>query len=152
MKRFFVFILVCVFYFSSINSLAGEESLTKLENELLTYVVKSMQSSAIQYHTYNDELKLFNHLSSIKIAITSLAYAMVLTPEGKIIAHGDPLKINEKHNDQFAKKVLENRNDSKVFMQKLILDERDILEFSLPVYSSEPREYLGAVRLAIYLN
>jgi hypothetical protein len=152
MKKSYIIIFVFFICISSINSNANETPLTKLEDDLLKYVIESMQSSVVDYYKYDDQIKLFEHLNHINSAITSLSYAMVLSPDGKIIAHNDILKLSSKVNDEATKKVLDNRDESYVLIQNLKLDNRDVLEISLPVYSVEPRKYLGAVRLGIYLN
>jgi hypothetical protein len=84
---------------------------------------------------------------------SSFAYSMVIDPEGKVIAHSHPSKAIYKLDDEVTKKVLAYRNPSEIFIQKVKLDNRNALDFSLPVFSSSERsEYLGAVRLAMYLD
>ena len=78
---------------------------------------------------------------------------MVLSSDGKTLAHSEPVESGKILDDIVTKKVLEYRDPSEILTQKLKMENRDVLDFSLPVFSSsEPVEYLGAVRFAIFLN
>ena len=153
MQKILISILVCIIYFTTINCVANENQLTKLENELLNYVMGTLQSSAIENIETKNDLEMFAVVISLKNTISSSAYAMVLNPNGTILAHNIPAETEKIPDDKVTKKVLENRDITDMLVQKVKLDNRDVLDFSLPVFSSsKPREYLGAVRFAIYLN
>ena len=146
-------VLVCIISFSSINCTSNENQLTKLENELLDGIILSLRFSAEERIQADEDLQMYTQLKLLSDEISSSAYAMVLKPDGSIFVHNIPAKMNKKLDDEATKKVLENRDYSEVLTQKLKLDNRDVIELSLPVFSSfNSGEYIGAVRFAIYLN
>ncbi len=153
MQKILISVLVCIIYFSAINCVANEKQLTKLENELLNYAIFSLRSSTIDNIRSKNDLYIFRDLKSIENTMSSLAYAMVLNPDGTILAHNIPAETEKIPDDEVTEKVLENRDISEVLIQKLKVDNRDVFDISLPLFSSsEPAEYLGSVRIAIFLN
>jgi hypothetical protein len=156
MRKILISISVSIIYFSAINCIANEKQLTKFENELLNYAICSLQSLTIENISNNNDLKMFMDLNLLSSTISSLAYAMVLDSDGKILVHNNSEKLLKKLDDEATKKVLENRNFSEVLIQKLKLklnNDRDVLDLSLPLFSSpDAKEYFGAVRFAISLN
>jgi len=124
--------------------------LSKLEREFMESKIKSMQSIASSCIENNNALELFESAMTPK-EMPSIAYAMVILPDGKVIAHRVALEAGKILKDEVTKKVLEYRNSSEILIQELKFNNRDVLEYSLPVFSStSPGKYIGAVRLAIY--
>lgn len=154
MQKILISVLVCIIYFSTINCTANEKQLTKLESELLNCIMASLNYSVKENIKNGDQLGMFLQLEILNGTISSLAYAMVLNPDGEILAHNIPEKASEKLDDAATKKVLEYRDISEVLIQKLKLNNnRDVLDISMPLISSDDsKEYIGAVRIAIYVN
>ena len=110
--------------------------------------VQSFSQVAREAILMNDDTDMINYVGLFKRS-PDIDYAMVLTPEGKIIVHTDPLLINKILDDESSKKALAYRARQTPLPQKLTqADGKEVIDLSLPIMIGiNPAEFRGVVRI-----
>lgn len=141
------------------NTCSDQQKLTNLESELLSALIVNFQNIAegsINSDQSGNVLFLLKHIAHIEASVTSaLAYAMVIDPEGKIIAHnmlGNLYSEGQKLDDQITRKVLANNDSQKPYFQFFVSENgENLIDISLPVMKEEDGSVPeGFVRIGIF--
>jgi hypothetical protein len=140
------------------NSCSEKEKLTNLEAELLSALIVNFQNIAegsVDTNEPGNVLFLLKHIAHIEASVTnSLAYAMVIDPQGQIVAHnmlGNSFSEGQKLNDEITKKVLANVDSQKPSFHFIeSKDGENLIDISLPVLNEIDKTKIEAfVRIGI---
>ncbi len=150
-----VIFIILLLIFSGINCSDNNE-LTSLEYEFIEALIANFQMIAETYAESPDMYDaqyLPRHIAHLQASVPkSFVYAMVIDPEGTILAYG---KSNNDQilssDDAITKEAMAYRDHLKPLIQYLTLnDGRRAMDISLPLLgASDPPEFYGVVRLAI---
>jgi hypothetical protein len=138
---------------------ADQQKLTQLETELLSALIVNFQNVAqgsVDPDQSGNVLYLLKHIAHIKATVTtSLAYAMVIDNEGRIVAHnllGKLYSVDQKMDDEITKKVLAYEDPQKPYLQYYLSENgKSMIDISLPVMPEEEGSSPeGFVRIGIF--
>jgi hypothetical protein len=141
------------------NACSDQQKLTNLESELLSALIVNFQNIAegsVNTDQAGNVLFLLKHIAHIEASVTSaLAYAMVIDPEGRIIAHntlGNTYSEGQKLDDEITRKVLTYNDSQKPYFQFFVSENgENLIDISLLVMTEEDEsEPEGFVRIGIF--
>ena len=148
-------LIILLLIFSGINC-SDKNELTDLEYEFIEALIANFQMIAETYAESPDMYDaqyLPRHIAHLQASVPeSFVYAMVIDPEGTILAYGksnnDQILSND---DAIAKQAMGYRDHDKLLIQYFTLKNgRRAMDISLPLLgASESPEFYGIVRLAI---
>ncbi len=158
--RIYPFLLLVVLIFGvCFTGCSDQQHLTRLETELLSALIVNFQNVAqgsVDADQPGNVLFLLKHIAHIKATVTSsLAYAMVIDPEGRIIAHNMLGKLDaedQKLDDDITRKVLTYNDPQNPYFQFTISENGEhLIDISLPVMSEEDETVReGFVRIGVF--
>jgi hypothetical protein len=155
LKMIFIILLLI---FSGIHCSDNNE-LTNLEYEFIEALISNFQMVAETYAEspdIYDAQYLPRHIAHLQASVPeSFVYAMVIDPNGTIIAYGksnnDQILTSD---DAISKQAMAYRDHLRPLVQYITLtDGRRAMDVSLPLLGvSNPPEFYGVVRLALLKN
>ena len=140
-----VILIVILSLGTAFNTCSDQQKLTNLESELLSALIVNFQNIAegsVNADQPGNVLFLLKHIAHIEASVTSaLAYAMVLDPQGRIIAHnmlGNPYSGGQKLDDEITRQVLASNDSQKPYFQFFVSENgKNLIDISLPVMTEE---------------
>ena len=138
---------------------SDQQKLTKLETEFLSALIINFQNVApgsVNPEQPENTLYLLKHIAHIKGTLTaSLAYAMAINAEGRIVAHnmlGNQYSVGQKLDDATTKNVLAYHDPNKPYFQFFISENNvTLIDISLPVMPEDDGSVPeGYVRIGIF--
>jgi hypothetical protein len=110
--------------------------------------VKALRQVARESFTLQDETVMVNYMDLLKRSQT-IAYAMVMGPDGTVLVHTDAPMIRKVLSDDATSAALKNRAGETPLVQNLkTTDGKDVLDVSVPIIIGiKPAEYKGVARV-----
>jgi sensor histidine kinase regulating citrate/malate metabolism len=108
----------------------------------------SLRQVARESFTLQDETVMVNYMDLLKRSQT-IAYAMVMGPDGTVLVHTDAPMIRKVLSDDATSAALKNRAGETPLVQNLkTTDGKDVLDVSVPIIIGiKPAEYKGVARV-----